>query len=172
MVDVIGTVAIVTLADRSGMSLSITVNYMAPGPVDGAVEIESTVAKSGKQNAVAVVQLRNAATGAIIAFGTHTKAMVPQSDLRPLWALTCEREQPQQQAPQPPNPDAAKDKGIASKLSFSLSSLPFIRRGQQRKADEAATTAAAAAAAAAAPSSSAQPVRARMSGNLPVTYLA
>jgi len=100
LIDVIGTVAIATLADRSGVSLSITVNYLSPGPVGGAVEVESTVAKSGKQNAVAAVELRDAATGALVAFGTHTKAMVPQSDLRPLWALADALE-PQTQTQQP-----------------------------------------------------------------------
>jgi acyl-coenzyme A thioesterase 13 len=100
LIDVIGTVAIATVADRSGVSLSITVNYLSPGPVGGAVEIESTVAKSGKQNAVAAVELRDAATGALVAFGTHTKAMVPQSDLGPLWALANALELQTQQTQQ------------------------------------------------------------------------
>lgn len=43
--DVIGSVALVTLADRGGVSLTINTNYLSPIPIGQVVEIESTVVK-------------------------------------------------------------------------------------------------------------------------------
>ncbi|KAI8469026.1 MAG: HotDog domain-containing protein [Monoraphidium minutum] len=103
LVDVIGSAAIITQADRGGVSLSITTHYLRPMAIGEVVEIEATVAKIGKQIGTAVVSLRDAASGALVAQGTHVKALVPHSDSGPaLRAMAGEmrREEQQQQQQQ------------------------------------------------------------------------
>ncbi|KIY93362.1 acyl-CoA thioesterase 13 [Monoraphidium neglectum] len=98
LVDVIGSAAIITQADRGGVSLSISTHYLAPMPIGDVVEIEATVAKIGKQIGTAVVSLRDATTGALVAQGTHVKALVPHSDSGPaMRALVAEQRRTKQQ---------------------------------------------------------------------------
>jgi len=54
LVDVIGSAAIVTQADRGGVSLSINTNYLSPCPIGKVVEIEAVVAKVGAGLAILV----------------------------------------------------------------------------------------------------------------------
>ncbi len=43
LVDTVGSAALVTVSERSGMSLNINVNYLSPVPVGGTVVVEAEV---------------------------------------------------------------------------------------------------------------------------------
>lgn len=73
IVDTVGTLAILTTGSRSGVSVNISVNYLSPMPGGKEAEIEATVVKAGKTLSTARVDIRNKATGQLVASGTHTK---------------------------------------------------------------------------------------------------
>ena len=75
LVDVAGTLAIMT-ADRdgrAGVSTDLNVSHLAPG--EGVVIIEATVAKSGRTLSFVTVDIRRESDGVIVAQGRMTKAM-------------------------------------------------------------------------------------------------
>lgn len=73
LVDVIGSAAIVSVAEHSGVSLQISVDYLSELPGGEDCEITATVAKIGRSTATAIVELRNKRTGRLTARGTHVK---------------------------------------------------------------------------------------------------
>lgn len=73
LVDVVGSAAIFTIAEHSGVSLQISVDYLSECPGGEESEITATVAKVGKSTATAIVELRNKRTGRLTARGTHVK---------------------------------------------------------------------------------------------------
>jgi len=75
LVDVAGTLAIMT-ADRegrAGVSTDLNVSYLAPG--EGAVVVDARVLKSGRSLAFVAVDIRREADGVLVAQGRMTKAM-------------------------------------------------------------------------------------------------
>ena len=75
LVDVAGTLAIMT-ADRdgrAGVSTDLNVSYLAPG--EGVVVIDARVLKSGRTLAFVAVDIRREADGVLVAQGRMTKAM-------------------------------------------------------------------------------------------------
>ena len=73
LVDVIGSAAIFTVAEHSGVSLQISVDYLSELPSGEDCEITATVAKLGRSTATAIVELRHKRTGRLTARGTHVK---------------------------------------------------------------------------------------------------
>lgn len=73
LVDVIGSAAIFTVAEHSGVSLQISVDYLSELPAGEDCEITATVAKLGRSTATAIVELRHKRTGRLTARGTHVK---------------------------------------------------------------------------------------------------
>jgi acyl-coenzyme A thioesterase 13 len=81
LVDTIGTAALVTLTDLSGVSLSISVHYLSPMPGGEDVEITARVLKLGGTIATIGVELRRAGGGELVATGTHVKFLTRHSAL-------------------------------------------------------------------------------------------
>lgn len=79
IVDTVGTAALTSVSDLLGVSLSINTHYINPMPGGEDVAIEACVVKAGKQIATIEVTLRRQSTGALVAKGTHVKALVPHS---------------------------------------------------------------------------------------------
>lgn len=75
IVDVVGTAALLTLAPRGGVSLTINTNYLTsmPGGSGCVVFIDAQVLRVGRTIAVVQVDLRNDANGVLVAQGTHVK---------------------------------------------------------------------------------------------------
>lgn len=73
LVDVVGSAALVTKLEYSGVSLNIAVNYYRPGAGGSAVRIEGEVIKIGKTVCSIEVTVSDKASGRIIAKGTHVK---------------------------------------------------------------------------------------------------
>lgn len=73
LVDTVGTAALVTVSTKGGVSLSINVNYLSKAPLGGSVLVEAQLVKSGRTIATIDVQLRDKATGSLVAQGTHVK---------------------------------------------------------------------------------------------------
>lgn len=90
LVDVMGSAVVVTASARCGVALVINTHFLAPGPGQGDIEVEATLVRAGKQIATTEVVLRTLG-GAEFARGTHVKALVPASDLAPLWLHTAAR---------------------------------------------------------------------------------
>lgn len=89
LVDTIGTAAILTASRRSGVSLSIQVNYLSPCAGLSVARIEAELTKLGNNVAVAEVSVYDDASGALAARGVHVKALpkgrtVIPSDLKEL----------------------------------------------------------------------------------------
>jgi uncharacterized protein (TIGR00369 family) len=81
LVDTIGSVALVTLTDTPGVSLSISVNYLSPMPGGEEVEVRAKVIKVGATIATIHVELYRRSTGTLVATGTHVKYLNKQSKL-------------------------------------------------------------------------------------------
>lgn len=73
LVDTVGTSALCTVSARSGVSLSISIDYFSPQPGMQEVNIVSQVVKIGKTIATIAVELRHKTTGRLIASGRHMK---------------------------------------------------------------------------------------------------
>ena len=73
LVDVIGSAAIMTIAEHSGVSLQISIDYLSELPGGEECEATATVSHLGKSTATASVDLRVKRTGRLAARGTHVK---------------------------------------------------------------------------------------------------
>jgi acyl-coenzyme A thioesterase 13 len=75
LVDLAGTIAIMTAdrQERSGVSVDLNVTHLAPG--EGVVLIDATVLKSGKTLSFVGVDIRRESDGVLVAQGRMTKAM-------------------------------------------------------------------------------------------------
>ncbi|KAG2493276.1 hypothetical protein HYH03_008413 [Edaphochlamys debaryana] len=75
LVDTVSTAALLTASPHSGVSVGLSVNYLAPMPggPNEAVLIDAKVVKVGRQLATLAVELRRKATGQVVATGSHTK---------------------------------------------------------------------------------------------------
>lgn len=73
IVDTIGTAAMVTVQERSGVSTHISVDYLSPSPLGTWVDIEAEVVKAGRSVSLVRVTLTNRDTGKVVAVGTHQK---------------------------------------------------------------------------------------------------
>lgn len=73
LVDVIGSAAIMTIAEHSGVSLQISIDYLSELPAGEECEATATVSHLGKSTATASVDLRVKRTGRLAARGTHVK---------------------------------------------------------------------------------------------------
>jgi Thioesterase superfamily len=62
-VDVVGSIALITVCDRSGVSLSITTHYLAPLPGGSEVDVSARVVRRGRDVATIAVELRAAQGG-------------------------------------------------------------------------------------------------------------
>lgn len=80
LVDTVGTAALVTVSPKGGVSLSINVNYLSKAPLGGSVLVEARLVKSGRTIATIDVQIKDKATGALVAQGTHVK-FIAQDEL-------------------------------------------------------------------------------------------
>lgn len=73
IVDTVGTAALLTSQERSGVSTHIAVDYLAPAPVGTLVSIVAEVVKAGRSVSLVRVTLTNTSTGKTVAVGTHQK---------------------------------------------------------------------------------------------------
>ncbi|DBB17966.1 hypothetical protein WJX82_004459 [Trebouxia sp. C0006] len=73
LVDVIGSAAIMTMNEHSGVSLQISIDYLSELPGGEECEATATVSHLGKSTATATVDLRVKRTGRLAARGTHVK---------------------------------------------------------------------------------------------------
>lgn len=73
LIDVVGTAALLTQSKRGGVSLNINTNYLSPMPGGGDCIIDARIVRIGRQIATINVDLRDAATGKLVAQGTHVK---------------------------------------------------------------------------------------------------
>ena len=71
--DVIGSAAIMTMNEHSGVSLQISIDYLSELPGGEECEVIATVSHLGKSTATATVDLRVKRTGRLAARGTHVK---------------------------------------------------------------------------------------------------
>lgn len=72
LVDVVGSAALRTKLDNTGVSLHIATNYMSPMPSGQDVVVTATIAKLGKTVATVNVDLHRP-DGTLVAQGTHIK---------------------------------------------------------------------------------------------------
>ncbi len=79
IVDTVGTAAMVTMQERSGVSTHIAVDYLAPSPLGTWVDVEAHMIKAGRSVSLVRVTLTNRDTGKVVAVGTHQK-FVGRSD--------------------------------------------------------------------------------------------
>ncbi|BDA41735.1 probable acyl-coenzyme A thioesterase 13 [Coccomyxa sp. Obi] len=73
LVDVVGSAALVTQSERSGVSLHMSVEYLRPALSGDDVFIDAQVVKVGGLIATINVDLTSMNTGALIAQGKHIK---------------------------------------------------------------------------------------------------
>lgn len=86
LVDVVSTVALLTVSQDPGVSVNIGTNYITPGPGGADVEVDARVTKVGRTLAFMDVTLRTAVGGTTVATGTHCKFLpnsrrIPRSKL-------------------------------------------------------------------------------------------
>lgn len=87
LVDVVGTAALLTVSPRPGVSLAINTNYLEAMPGDGVVLLDAKVLRVGRSVAAITVDLRDEASGRLVAQGTHVKFISPsEPDLSALAA--------------------------------------------------------------------------------------
>lgn len=80
LVDVIGTAAILTVADPpGGVSIDINISYISSSRVGEMVEVEATVLKVGRTISVVEVNIRLLGTKELLAQGRHTKFLAINS---------------------------------------------------------------------------------------------
>ncbi|GAX79485.1 hypothetical protein CEUSTIGMA_g6926.t1 [Chlamydomonas eustigma] len=72
LVDTVGTAALITVSDRSGVSVNIAVTYLLPSPSGQNVTVEARVIKSGRALATIQVDIK-LQDGRVAATGLHTK---------------------------------------------------------------------------------------------------
>ncbi|CAL5219115.1 g889 [Coccomyxa viridis] len=73
LVDVVGSAALVTVSERSGVSLNISVDYLRPGQAGEEVLVDAKVVKVGGLIATINVDLKSVKTGQLVAQGKHIK---------------------------------------------------------------------------------------------------
>ena len=73
LVDVIGSAAIMTVNEHSGVSLQISIDYLSELPGGEECEVDARVSHLGKSTATAIVDLRVKRSGRLAARGTHVK---------------------------------------------------------------------------------------------------
>lgn len=73
LVDTVGSAALVTMSLRSGVSLSISVNYISAMPGGEDAEIDARVVKVGQSIATIDVLIRRKNTGQLVSQGVHVK---------------------------------------------------------------------------------------------------
>ena len=73
LVDVVSTVALLTVSPDPGVSVNIGCNYVTPCPCGTDVEVDARVTKVGRTLAFMDVTLRTAVGGKTVATGTHCK---------------------------------------------------------------------------------------------------
>eukprot|EP00854_Cymbomonas_tetramitiformis_P014592 gene14592-17243_t len=73
LVDVIGSAALMTAADASGVSVDINVSFLRSAPLNEEVEIDAQVLRAGKSLATVQVDFRLKRTGELLSQGRHTK---------------------------------------------------------------------------------------------------
>ena len=73
LVDVVGSAAIMTVSEHSGVSLQISVDYLSELPGGEECEATAVVSHLGKSTATANVDLTVKKTGRLAARGTHVK---------------------------------------------------------------------------------------------------
>jgi len=73
LVDVVSTVALLTVSPDPGVSVNIGCNYVTPCPCGTDVEGDARVTKVGRTLAFMDVTLRTAVGGKTVATGTHCK---------------------------------------------------------------------------------------------------
>ncbi|EFN54601.1 hypothetical protein CHLNCDRAFT_135083 [Chlorella variabilis] len=120
LVDTVGSAALVTASPKGGVSLNINVNYLSKVATGGRVLIEAQsdvmqVVKVGKTIATIEVYLRDEASGALVAQGTHVKFIAEQE---PTMAslLSHQGQQQQQQQQQQGAAAGRRTPGIRSRL--------------------------------------------------------
>ena len=77
IVDVISSAALVTVSERSGVSLNITTDYLTPVPCGEVCKVDAKVVKVGKTIATLNVELWRVKTGQLAAQGRHIKFLSP-----------------------------------------------------------------------------------------------
>lgn len=76
LVDVVGTMALLTQDPlRAGVSVELSVSFLAATKVGEDVVIEGRVLRQGKKLGFTQVDLRRKSDGALLATGRHTKAL-------------------------------------------------------------------------------------------------
>lgn len=73
IVDTVGSAAVVTMSLKSGVSLSINVNYISAMPGGEDALIDARVVKIGKTIATIDVLIRRKSTGQLVSQGVHVK---------------------------------------------------------------------------------------------------
>ncbi|KAL6771902.1 hypothetical protein ACKKBG_A28220 [Auxenochlorella protothecoides x Auxenochlorella symbiontica] len=73
LVDVVGSAALLTKIEKSGVSLNISVNYLRPGKGGSTVKIVGEVVKIGRTVCSIEVAITEKDSGRLIAKGTHVK---------------------------------------------------------------------------------------------------
>lgn len=96
LVDVVGSLALITQSSRSGVSLAINTLYLNPMPGGEVVLVDARVIKLGRDVATIEVQLKHGGSGHLAATGTHTKKLVSNSDMSPLFEAELDEQQQQQ----------------------------------------------------------------------------
>ncbi|KAK9909006.1 hypothetical protein WJX75_005981 [Coccomyxa subellipsoidea] len=87
LVDVVGSAALVTQSEKSGVSLNMNIDYLRPGIAGEEVLVDAKVVKIGGLIATINVDLTSMKTGALVAQGKHIKFLssrdkgVPQAPL-------------------------------------------------------------------------------------------
>lgn len=122
LVDVVGSAALVTLSDKGGVSLAINTLYLNPMPGGGTVVVEAKLVKLGRDVASIEVALRDDASGALVATGTHVKKLVGASDLSQFFRALEQQQQP----------DAVETQQ-STQLPASQPALQQQQPGQQRQ---------------------------------------
>jgi acyl-coenzyme A thioesterase 13 len=79
LVDVVGTLAIITADkhNRSGVSTDLNVSWFAPVPLGDFAVVEAKVLKTGRSLAFVGVDIRRAADGTLCVQGRMTKSLGP-----------------------------------------------------------------------------------------------
>lgn len=73
MVDVVSTIALVSVSQRSGVSLNINTDYLSPIPCGEEGRLEARVVKVGQTVATLSVDVWRVKTGQLAAQGKHIK---------------------------------------------------------------------------------------------------
>ena len=117
MVDVVGTAALLTVAVRGGVSLTINTTYLSPMRGGRDCLIDARVVRVGRHIATIHVELSDNASGKVVAQGTHVKFI---SDTEP--DLSKLAEAAKLGRPPPPVP-APTDAAIAAAAALPRSKL-------------------------------------------------